>query len=407
MSKTQLIQAGPTPQVDVRKVAGSLHLTGWDRPELQLRGRHAEAFSVEEGDGCYTITCDSDLVLQVPLQTMLKIGHVAGDGNVSMVLHSITLDVVAGDLNLSSVNAATIKQVSGDLAISLIAGDLAVERVGGDARAARIAGDVRFECVGGDLALSGIVGSVHGVAGGDIKADVILAGDQRCMLKASGDIACAIPSDASARVKLTAGGDIRVKNLGEKRKGTAETLQFELGTGAATVELEAGGDVMLRGMEPGAREGGIEITIDLEEEMARRAVEMTQQITAQIEAQVSALSRQLDAKLSELGANDELAASIQERVQGAMRKAEEKLADTMRKLEQRLQENERRASDAASRRRKSYSWQAPPPRPAAPKRPKATDEERMMILRMVEQGKISVEQAEKLLAALSGETEGR
>jgi hypothetical protein len=31
-----------------------------------------------------------------------------------------------------------------------------------------------------------------------------------------------------------------------------------------------------------------------------------------------------------------------------------------------------------------------------------SDEERMLILRMVEQGKISVEQAEKLLAAMDG-----
>mgnify|MGYP003383801076 CR=1 FL=1 len=43
-----------------------------------------------------------------------------------------------------------------------------------------------------------------------------------------------------------------------------------------------------------------------------------------------------------------------------------------------------------------------PPVPPKPKRAPATDEERMMILRMVEQGKISVEQAEKLLAALTG-----
>ena len=42
------------------------------------------------------------------------------------------------------------------------------------------------------------------------------------------------------------------------------------------------------------------------------------------------------------------------------------------------------------------------PAPPKPKRTPATDEERMLILRMVEQGKLSVEQAEKLLLALSG-----
>jgi hypothetical protein len=79
-----------------------------------------------------------------------------------------------------------------------------------------------------------------------------------------------------------------------------------------------------------------------------------------------------------------------------MRRAEEKLAEAMRKMEQRTQESE-------GRRRKG-GWTPPPPPPAAPKpkRSPATEEERMLILRMVEQGKLSVEQAEKLLAALNG-----
>ena len=87
-----------------------------------------------------------------------------------------------------------------------------------------------------------------------------------------------------------------------------------------------------------------------------------------------------------------------------MRRAEEKLAETMRKVEQRVQEAERRSGEGDGRRRKSYGWVSPPapPAPPKPKRAPATDEERMMILRMVEQGKISVEQAEKLLAALTG-----
>jgi hypothetical protein len=95
--------------------------------------------------------------------------------------------------------------------------------------------------------------------------------------------------------------------------------------------------------------------------------------------------------------NEEFSSRIQDKVAAAMRRAEEKMAEAMRKLEVRTQEGD-------SRRRKGYGWQAPPapPPPAAPRKPQATDEERMMILRMVEQGKLSVDQAEKLLAAIAG-----
>jgi hypothetical protein len=43
-----------------------------------------------------------------------------------------------------------------------------------------------------------------------------------------------------------------------------------------------------------------------------------------------------------------------------------------------------------------------PPIPPTPPADPVSDEERMVILRMVEQGKISVGDAEKLLAALEG-----
>ncbi len=84
-----------------------------------------------------------------------------------------------------------------------------------------------------------------------------------------------------------------------------------------------------------------------------------------------------------------------------MRRAEEKLAEAMRKFEVRASER----GPEVDRRRKGYGWQAPPPPPVPPVPPRrnpVSDEERMMILRMVEQGKISVEQAEKLLAAMNG-----
>ena len=100
-----------------------------------------------------------------------------------------------------------------------------------------------------------------------------------------------------------------------------------------------------------------------------------------------------------MGDNEEMANKIQERVGMALRRAEEKLAEAMRKMEVR----------EGDRRRKGYGWQTPvpptpptPPAPPAPKRSPASDEERMIILRMVEEGKISVEQAEKLLSALNG-----
>jgi hypothetical protein len=79
----------------------------------------------------------------------------------------------------------------------------------------------------------------------------------------------------------------------------------------------------------------------------------------------------------------------------------------MRHAEQRAREAQRRAEEAEKRHSKrvagAWSFTMPPtaPRPPKPQAPPVSEEERLMILRMVSEGKISVEQAEQLLAALS------
>jgi hypothetical protein len=105
----------------------------------------------------------------------------------------------------------------------------------------------------------------------------------------------------------------------------------------------------------------------------------------------------LDEKFANLGSGDELAARIQEKVQGALRMAEE-----------RAKEYERRGgADYERRRNRAGSWPPPPPPPQPPRPPRpaaapVSEEERLMILRMISEGDINVEQAEKLLAALHG-----
>ena len=64
-----------------------------------------------------------------------------------------------------------------------------------------------------------------------------------------------------------------------------------------------------------------ELGLAIESELSWRAQELTAQISRQVETQLDSLTRQLDEKLSQIGANDELSNRIQDRVQGALRRA--------------------------------------------------------------------------------------
>ena len=362
MGATQLLQCSATPTLTLRSVEGNLSLSGWDRQEIQVRtNADNEGLRIETSEDGFVLVCEGDLWLQAPVQSTVVIAAVEGNASISLLL-----------------------------------GGLTIEKIEGNAQIAKVAGDVQLALVEGNLALDEVGGNLSATVEGNAKVQTALPAGQQVKVVAEGSIVCEAPQDAGGVFVLKAGGHMRVKGFGDERSARSGELRFERAPADATVTLQADGNITLRGIQLRPFDGA-EFAGSIEDEMALRSVEITQEISAQIESQVGELSRQLDDKLSRLGSNEELAVSIQERVQAAMRRAEEKLAEAMRKMEQRTQESETR------RRKGGWTSPPPPPPPAAPKpkRAPATDEERMMILRMVEQGKLSVEQAEKLLAALN------
>jgi hypothetical protein len=86
------------------------------------------------------------------------------------------------------------------------------------------------------------------------------------------------------------------------------------------------------------------------------------------------------------------------RAQEKIARAQERLA---RKMEAASRKAEQRGRASAGRSVHAYPWPPQPPNPPEAKEP-VSDEERLMILRMLEQKKITLEEAENLLAALEG-----
>jgi hypothetical protein len=400
MGAPQILQCGETPTLTLRNVGGNLNLTGWDRPEIQVRASgDDESLEIERREDGFVLASDDDLWLQAPVKSTVVIDTVEGNASISLLLGSLTIDKIEGNAAIHSVSALSVGRIEGNVTARLIAGDLSIEKIEGNAQIAKVAGDVQLAKVEGNLALDEADGNINATVEGNVRVQTLLPPGQQCTILAEGSIVCEVPHEAGGVFALKADGQIHVTGLGEERSARSGSLSFERQPTHSQVTLQAEGNISLRGARL-RRFDEAEYASSVEEEMALRSVEITQQISAQIESQVGELSRQLEDRLSRLGSNEELAITIQERVQAAMRRAEEKLAEAMRKLEQRTQESEGR--------RRKVTWGAPPsPPPAAPKpkRTPATDEEHMMILRMVEQGKLSVEQAEKLLAALNSKQE--
>ena len=81
---------------------------------------------------------------------------------------------------------------------------------------------------------------------------------------------------------------------------------------------------------------------------------------------------------------------------------EHKMAAAQRKIEIKAQAHEH----ASRHGRQSWNFNIPtPPTPATPPGEPVSEDERLMILRMLEQKVISMDQAEELLSALEGKSE--
>jgi DUF4097 and DUF4098 domain-containing protein YvlB/ElaB/YqjD/DUF883 family membrane-anchored ribosome-binding protein len=346
------------------------------------------------------------------LMSSLSLGGVEGDLKARQIHGSCTVQSVSGNAAFEAIHASLkVTSVEGDCQASQIHGECEAQSVEGNLVGEEIHGRFTVESLEGDLTLANVHGNVQAQVGGNVTFSLSLSPGQECHIQADGDIAGQIPPDASVRLQLKSAGGILLKGL-ELTGNFEENLEATLGAGEALLELSAGGQLAL-GSEQPSLHGHPRFEHDFQFEFGKHAADFAQQVAGQVERQVVNLTRQLDEKLAHWGGGDEIAVRVQEKVQSALRRAEEALGEAMRNAEQRAREAERRAAEMEGRhtrhaRRHVPSWDAPPPPPpppapkaAKPKAPPVSDEERLVILRMVSEGKISVEQAEQLLAALS------
>jgi hypothetical protein len=148
-----------------------------------------------------------------------------------------------------------------------------------------------------------------------------------------------------------------------------------------------------------------------------------QQIEAQIEAQMQMMEEQLNAQISNMtmnlgasGLTPEQVERINQRAREASQRASERAEEKMRQAQERLErrmaatqqrmEQKARVAEARARRQEHRSpgvgWPIAPVEPFSPLNEPVSDEERLTVLRLLEQKRITLEEAEALLSALEG-----
>ena len=217
------------------------------------------------------------------------------------------------------------------------------------------------------------------------------SGDE-VVLKAGGDIHLHVPLDMDARLDLSSGAaDIRIHVKDQKVSVEQEDYVFSMGMGARSVRARAGGDIVVSD-EPFDVD---RIAHDFEH----------------MEAHWSGWS----SRHNPAEHFQDLEHRIRRQTERATHRAEERVKAAMERVERQSRFREQAFGKLGSL--IGFAAQARQPEPPVPPTPpmptgmptemegssQVTNDERMLVLKMLQEHKITVDEAENLLAALEGQ----
>ena len=221
MSKERF-QVGKTPAIMVTDCQGDLVI----RPWLDLDVRAKGEFTVEELGDRLAFISTGDLVLNVPEGASVHVEQGRGDVVIRSITGDVSLTKVSGDLILSNLFAAKVGHVAGDLVAKNLSGPLSVKRVDGDVVARNVDDDLLIELVNGDVIAQYISGSAS-------------------IVEVMGDINV---RSVNGDVEIVSGSrDTNLRNLGGRCsvKSVAGDIRLLGGLGPYDHSLVAGGDAVL------------------------------------------------------------------------------------------------------------------------------------------------------------------
>ncbi len=362
MTTTQY-ETSPTPHLTI-SCHDDLSIIGSNDNRVLIEiDDDSSASKIDRSGETITVNALDDCEIMCPLNSTVTIQLVSGDLRVIQLTGALAIDTVNGDATLREIGPLMIKTVQGDLELRDVEGEVHIETVRGDAKVKHIAGTLNVSRVSGDLVAEDLGASASfDKIDGDLKIETELQPNQNYNANTNGDIVLVVLG-GGAKMNLTSKGELRSRVPMTEWQGNDRAATGVLGDGSATVNLAARGDLLILS---GDSKWGVDGISDHVESMIESAMD-------RFEIEMSRVQRQLEERFGSQ-------------------------ADRLRRQTDRAKKRtERAAGSWGSFFPSSRAGSTP-----APAGDPVTDQERMAILKMVEDKKITADEAAKLLAALEG-----
>jgi len=393
-------------KVKITSIGGDLYLTGWNRDEIRIKDLSDQDL-VEKKKKQINMVFSADAVMHIPHSLITEVQTVGGDAFIKGIQGHLIIETIGGDLSLIDIESAKIGNVSRDLIAKRIQGDLIIDYTGRDGIIDDIRGQVSLQNLGRDARLDKIGGGIELSAGGDVRLSFHPVPWQAYRVTAGKDISATLPDDCSADLSIESGqkditlivGDIDLKS--EENK-----IQQMIGEGGPAIILKAGKKVFITGedftwltnIKINAEELE-DLAADFSVETAERIKDHLGHLEEDLKVTLSGLSESLDS----IGLSEEnlerIATQIEESSREAVKKAEIAAIKAQSKVEKKIAIARKKALKAVD---KTKEFDLEDFLSAREAKRSVSADERMLILNMLQEKKISPEEADDLLKTLEG-----
>ncbi|MBP7999361.1 MAG: hypothetical protein KA314_01200 [Chloroflexi bacterium] len=409
------------PVVIITEANRDVVVKGWGEHLVTIEGSQVEAAESEKG---ITIRGLGDLVVMVPHAAALSILQCHRDLAVKGVEGEVVIGTADRDVVLRRTGNVTIGQVHHDLVIRDASGNIQVEQVNGDfsLRDVRdvvlgtvygdfsgrdidgrfiakeimgdmslrgVAGDVNLGVIHRDTTLKGLEGLVNlAQSMGDVRLNGPLSPGKH-QLQCQRDLVLRWPEGSPLTLTATAPKIVNRLELDDVNEEN-ETVSGQIGEGGPVLFLTANRSVILKPSEMvdekwfkfafDDNEFDVDMNFSMEDLGAKISGEVNKRM-ADVRQRMAQMSAEMEHRIG-----TEFAGKFEAQAQHWAEKAEKALSQA----EKALKQNRQKAAAAAT----------PASTPAA-KTP-ISPEEKLKILKMLEKGVITVDEANNLLTALEG-----
>lgn len=362
---SRMISVGSSPKIIADSIGGDVSIVGWEGNEILIKADDDEVRLEQNGDEI-RLSCDDDISLRIPKASTLTLGSISGDAAIRGVSGDIKIAAIEGDLSMRDVGNVSIDSIASDFSLRSARGNLYLKSADGDVSLRDVEGNISIDSIADDLALRGARGNIKVNVGEDVVVYLEPRDDGQYLVTAGDDILLVLPTTANATVTMQ-GDEIDIEWPGIQNDPEATERVVMLGGGSAKIMLTAGGDVRL-----------------------------TNQANAAESAEEFGNFAGLNFDWSGFGER------ISRQVQAATTRAARSAEEAARRAERHAERHARRWGKNPPPGTWDFGPRGMPTPPGMPKSEPVAEEERMAILKMLQEKKITAEQAEQLLQALEG-----